>query len=160
MYQIRQVHKCHVYHTRLLTSILCLKELRLNKQMQTGEWLGGNEVVRGMYVEFSTLLANYQAISPARNSQTSCMKDRLPYTMLSQRPQPRRVCCWESPDPSPAPASVERLGEIQDLPVMWSMPVFAFFHADLLPALNFCPSSASSGLIGLLDWRGVLWYLA
>lgn len=74
MYQIRQVHKCYVYHTRLLTSILCLKELHLNKQTQTGERLGGNEVVRGMYVEFSTSLANYQAISPTRNSQTSCMK--------------------------------------------------------------------------------------
>lgn len=165
MYQIRQVHKCHVYHTRLLTSILCLKELRLNKQTQTGEWLGGNEVVRGMYVEFSTLLANYQAISPTRNSQTLCMKDRLPYTMLSKRPQPRGVCCWESPDPSPAPASMERLRNpgflgVQDLPLMWTTPVFAFFHTVLLPALNFCSSSASSSLIGLLDWKGVLWYLA
>lgn len=81
MYQIRQVYKCHVYHTRLLMSILRLKELHLNKQMQTGEWLGGNEVVRGMYVELSTSLANYQAISPARNSQTLYMKDPLHYVV-------------------------------------------------------------------------------
>jgi len=86
MYQIRQVHKCHVYYTRLLTSILCLKEVHLNKQTQMGEWLGGNEVVRRMHVEFSTSLANYQAISPTRYSQTQCMKDRFPYTMLSKQP--------------------------------------------------------------------------
>lgn len=64
MHQIRKEHECRGYRTTSLTSILCLKEPRLNEQTWAGEWLRGNEVVRGMRVEFSTWLAEEQAVSP------------------------------------------------------------------------------------------------
>lgn len=58
------------------------------------------------------------------------------------------LCCRESPNPSPAPASMKRLGEIQESwgckICDWGPTLPAFFHADLLPVLNFCSLSASS----------------